>query len=291
MRISATVPICQIGDSGTYNNGLFFMVGTTAVSASSACTSVLGFPLSVTNSSSPSVQDNGTMVSPHVPLLALAFDKYSMRSLTFHYEPQAATSVSDRLVFAWTEDAAHPFLSPYDFVTQAAQVPTQLQLLVTKDSVAFAPWRPWSLKVPVDPTPRFTFEPTSSGDILTAADVRLSTFGAMSCVSSAGSSAVYGILYASMVLDLIDPVPLFQTANIPLLLNLARTGASLPRATFARRLMGESKEEKGVGEDDPVVLSPGLPALAPPATTVGWFGASPAQTPTAPPPQKKPSLK
>jgi len=289
LRVSATVPIAQIGDSGTYNNGFQIMSGTTAYSASSMCMSVLGFPVFSVNASSPVAGTVGSFVSPHIPLLALAFDKYSVRRLAFHCEPQAATSVSDRLVFSWTEDAAHPFLGPINTDTQAAQIPTQLDLLVTKDSVAFAPWRPWSLPVPVDSTPRFTFTAGDNGTQV-AAELRLSTIGALSCVSSAGSAATYGILYASMEVDLIDPVPLFQTVNLPSLLSLMRAQRKAANLS-SRRVTFDSKEEKGVGEDDPVVLSPGLSQLAPATSTVGWFGASPAPTPAAPPPLKKASLK
>jgi len=163
---------------------------------------------------SPNTQTN-SWISPHVPLLSLAFDKYAMVSLAFHYEPQATAIVSDRLVCAWTDDPSHPFLSASG-AAAAATVPSQLQLLVTKDSVAFMPWKSWTLRVPVSKDTRFMYSTAAedSGGTDASPD-RFYSFGSLSCVGSAApaTSIVYGILYVSLVMDLFDPVPIVSSVN------------------------------------------------------------------------------
>jgi hypothetical protein len=291
LRVQATIPVCQIQDSGTYNNGLLFNVGTTATSASSMCLALTSFPLFSTNASTPVAGTSGAWISPHIPLMALAFDKYSIRRAGLSYEPQAATSVSDRLVLSFTEDPAHPILSPFNFVTQTAQVPSQMQQLITKDSVAFAPWRPWSLNLPVDPTPKFTFanlaEDAATVPIYQAADYRQACFGAINCVSSAGSSAVYGILYLHVELDLIDPVPLVSISSIPSFgrqLRLKREEKVVPPSICPDPVVRVVREpdDEGWSTPTPPPSSPAIPfgaraAALPPHGPVRTVGAAAAR--------------
>jgi hypothetical protein len=312
MRVSATVPICEIGNDA-FNNGLFVQgSGTNAAQSSTTCSLAPYEMVSTQNATSVPNFFLSNWISPHVPLLAVAFDRYRAVSLQFHYEPQSAATVADRLVFAWTDDPGHPFLSTAgSFIADAT--PTQLQLLVTKDSVAFMPWKDWSLTVPVATDMRFLNLPSAdlgSGDLdLDTAESRLALFGSMSCVGSAAPSTAiqYGVLYATLVLDLFDPVPIVSSVNA-LLVSIAGhrksrrarphpavvpKAAPLPSSAAPAR---EGKEEAktlslSTSDDDsdppPPRARSGLPSGAPGGTDYRVV-AEPA---APPPPMRVPSRK
>jgi hypothetical protein len=243
LRISATVPICQIGND-SFNNGLLLQTATGAQTASVSSISAYSLPLAVQKTSSSTTNIVGEWVSPHVPLMAIAFDRYRMSSLMFCYEPQATATADERFVFAWTDDPNHPFLSALasgsDMLT-----PTQLEMLVTPDSVAFMPWKTWQLNVPVATDERFTFDQSA----ITGVN-RFSEFGCFSCVGSNAptTSVVYGVLYAKIVMDLFDPVPIVQNiTGLVALLSSQRKGRRLvspplPPSEVPLAAVAESKE-------------------------------------------------
>jgi len=242
LRVSACVPICEVGNYSKTNSGLFVQgAGTSPAFFTPVCTALPYEMIAYSGNTVPmfaSTTAGSTMsssapivsglakrapgtpgplaanwISPHVPLIALAFDRYRVAGLTFHYEPQATSTVADRLVFAWTDDPQHPFLSTAGAMFQGSG-PSQLQQLVTQDSVAFMPWKQWSLTVPVSPDPRFMYsEGAETSDAENTTQDRFFSFGSLSCVNSAtgGDSTLYGILYASIVIDLFDPVPIVSS--------------------------------------------------------------------------------
>jgi hypothetical protein len=203
------VPLCEIGND-LNNNGLFIQ-GSTPTTASVANLNPYSIPslLSAT-ATTPSITSGGSWISPHLPLLALAFDRYVCHTLEFCYEPQSTATTEDRLVFAWTDDPAHPFLSAIGSL--GASTPSQLELLVTEDSVAFMPWKAWQLKVPVAKDQRFLFDQPISEEG-EPSQARFTDFGSFSCVGSAAPTTTvqYGILYINIVLDLFDPVPIVSS--------------------------------------------------------------------------------
>jgi len=244
LRVSASVPLCEIGnDSSGQNNGLFIQNSAGAFYASTASVSPYQITLAtqLLSSTTATIFSKSSWISPHVPLLALAFDRYCIDSLQFQYEPQATSTFNDRLVFAWTDDPAHPFLAPTVTNDGITLPPTQLETLVTPDSVAFMPWKQWKLSVPVSKEPRYLFdlEGTGIGPVVGANVSRFSEFGAINCVCSVPQTVaqVYGILYANIQLCLFDPVPIVSTSVIPTLMS--------HRMGFKRaRVRTESKEEK-----------------------------------------------
>jgi hypothetical protein len=164
---------------------------------------------SVITGSSYTIQP-ASWIAPHVPLIAVAFDRYRMQSLEFVYEPQATSTTVDRLVLAWTDDPSHPFLSA-EGAAVATTPPTQLQQLVTSDSMAFMPWKQFSLRVPVSKDERFLFNPEAAIDADSTSLNRFYAMGSLSCTNSnvtLTGAVQYGILYARMVLDFYDPVPI-----------------------------------------------------------------------------------
>lgn len=152
-------------------------------------------------------------LSPVWDLIGSAFTRYRVRKLVFHYEPQAASTESGRLVFAFAEDPDHPLLW--------AAAPTSSNLLAVADSVAFMPWRPWSMDVTdkLDNTLYYTYDFNATA---TSATDRFSNFGVMACVTSdlAAETVVGGVLYMETEIELVEFCPVSVTR--PALSNLAR---------------------------------------------------------------------
>jgi hypothetical protein len=129
-----------------------------------------------------------------------------LEDLEWVYEPQATTSVVDRLVFAYADDPVHPVLVP------TAGYPSQTDLLITPDSVAFAPWLPWSLRVNCDKRDeKYVFSTTNAG-AFDDDGARLAYSGVLACVASSVTPAVYGVLYARVTYRFTDPVPVSNTS-------------------------------------------------------------------------------
>lgn len=142
-------------------------------------------------------------VSPVFDLIASAFVRYRVHKLIFHYEPQASATTSERLVFAFAEDPMHPVL-------WNSTVPTQGSLLSLADSLAFAPWRGWSMDCSqkLDDTLYYTFsDPVTD---VSSFPERFSDFGVISCVSdstTSQSNTVCGVLYMEIQVELVEFCP------------------------------------------------------------------------------------
>jgi hypothetical protein len=200
--VKSTLPFCQIGND-SFNNGLVAFDNASTF-ADRTCTSLLMNPVSLLaneeNKSGPA-DFTATWLSPQLTLMGSAFDRFRLTSLEWVYEPQATTAVADRLVLAYSDDPNHPILGS----NGTPQVPTQTQLLITPDAVAFAPWLPWSMTVPVERIDDKYVFANGPG----SADVRVGYNGVVCCRGSAepATPIVYGILYARCTYEFSDPVP------------------------------------------------------------------------------------
>jgi hypothetical protein len=147
-------------------------------------------------------------VSPVFDLIASAFARYRVNKLVFHYEPQASATTSERLVFAFAEDPVHPLL-------WSNPVPGTSELLALADSIAFAPWRGWSMDVTsrLQNTLFYTFsDPTAA--VSTFAD-RFSDFGVISLVGATpnGTGAIQcGVLYMEVDIELEEFCPIVSVS-------------------------------------------------------------------------------
>lgn len=147
-----------------------------------------------------------TYMTPIFDLIGSAFVRYRMKKLIFHYEPQSSATTTEQMVFAFANDPLHPVL-------WNSTIPTPAALLSVADSIAFAPWRAWSMNVSkkVADNWLYTFSDTST----TVAEFveRFSDFGVMSCVtnSAAGTTAYSGVLYAEMEFELKEFCPISVT--------------------------------------------------------------------------------
>lgn len=144
-------------------------------------------------------------LSPVFDLIASAFTRYEVKSLKFHYEPQSSATTTERLVFAFAPDPLHPII--YD---QSSTVDT---LLAVSDSVAFAPWRTWTIDVTdkMDKTLYYTYsDPSVAGG--TFSD-RFSDFGSIACVTSDTATATNtscGVLYMEIDVELVEFCPIIN---------------------------------------------------------------------------------
>jgi hypothetical protein len=145
-------------------------------------------------------------LSPIFDLIASAFVRYRVTKFVFHYEPQCSATTTERMVFAFAVDPLHPVL-------WNATVPHSASLLVLSDSIAFAPWRSWSMDVShrLGKEKLYTFS-DSSTTVGTFTE-RFSDFGVMSCVTSSvsGSATDCGILYADIEVELSEFCPITVT--------------------------------------------------------------------------------
>jgi hypothetical protein len=167
---------------------------------------------------------NSQYTSPVFDLIASAFVRYRVNSLKFHYEPQAAATTSERLVFAFAEDPMHPIL-------WNATVPTQTGLLALGDSVAFAPWRSWTMDVSRRLSKEMFYTFTDPSTTVASFAERFSDFGCISCVTnSIGTTTASGILYMEIDIELLEFCPISVT--LPASKHLAqRFGSSLDAAS------------------------------------------------------------
>lgn len=146
-------------------------------------------------------------ISPVFDLISSAFVRYKVNRLIFHYEPQSSATNGERLVFAFAEDPVHPVL-------WNSTVPTTTDLLALADSIAFMPWRGWSMDVSdtLNDTLYYTYaDPTTTVSNVTE---RFSDFGVLSCVgatASQGAVAKCGVLYMEIDFELIEFCPISTT--------------------------------------------------------------------------------
>lgn len=176
----------------------------------------------------------GQYITPVYDLLSSSFVRWRVNKCKFHYTPQSTTTVNGRAVFAFADDPGHPVLYPdlkrkelvgdFDPIT-VSDPPTQQQLLAFSDSMAFAPWLPWTLDVSrriqnnilytenmteflagtTTLSPAFTQDPVAG----MIAQFRQSCLGAISCrtITTEPNVFIGGILWMELDFELLEFCP------------------------------------------------------------------------------------
>ncbi len=149
-------------------------------------------------------------ISPAFDLLCSTFARYQVKGCRFHYCPQSGTNTTQRMVFAFAADPAHPLINATTAVTQA-------KLEAVTDSVPFAPWEQWSLDVTHSIDKKlmlFTYDGANGSSTEDRLE-RLSSFGVIGCQSSANGTAttgdVFGVLYMELTVEFRDFAPISVT--------------------------------------------------------------------------------
>jgi len=209
LRVSTILPLFQICSNSRASSA--DVIGSFLVTTSSASEQFDSICLSSTVGLHNPVVDTETIVdyiSPILQLLGTAFVRYKIDECRFIYEPQSSTTVDDRLVFAFAEDPDHPLIVPPD----GEQPTTQDNLLALSTSVAFAPWRSWSLDVSRSVKQDLLYTFNESGNDTN----RFTFFGSMGCVSSklytgtTVSPTVYGVLYMRVTFEFVEFCPIIR---------------------------------------------------------------------------------
>lgn len=201
--------------------------GTTINAALTPYTLALS-PLAMPNyfAVSSTTWDTGTCFADSNVLQSMcrSFGKYRVHSLTFHYKPNASTGDDALLAFAYSEDPSHPLIGVSEFST--SNYPGISTCENSANSISFAPWLPWSMRVPVDPSTRYmaidgVFASATTSVVYDAADIRHTNFGSVCLLSSqksADGATRVGELYWEIDVELMDPTPQYDKHQIPLLL-------------------------------------------------------------------------
>lgn len=200
--------ICNLArisiSTGSGNAGMIFPTGAPAVSAQLNLTDP-----AILNLSGTKILEE--YISPVFDLVGSAFARYRFRKLCFHYEPQAAATTTERMVFAFAADPVHPLL-------WNGTTPTEQDLLALSDSVAFAPWKSWSMDVTAAVNKNKQMLYTFSDPSTTVAEFseRFSDVGVISCVTSSSSSTSTscGVLYMEAVVDMEEFCPISLTEPV-----------------------------------------------------------------------------
>lgn len=250
LRVSATIPIFQVSSGMTatflpYAGGLCSVTDPTT--SSPPATSVqLGCGQGVRTNDMLSYP----YLSPALGLISDAFVRYRVEKLVFTYEPQAPSTVNDRVVFAYTEDPRHPLMYTKSFA-YSDQLTTG-KLLALGDSIAFAPWESWSMDVSRSAKQDLLYvamvATAPDGFAKMLATERFFSFGSIGCVTSnlTGTGfVIYGILYMSIVFDLIEFCPIVQSNVVPI--GDSHTGdcddKTCPRCTRVCKHENEEEDE------------------------------------------------
>lgn len=203
LRVQCCIPLYQICSS-SYAGSTLTIGGLSRDSSTNFASVKLGATGGVDNSSTTDVVQ--FYLSPVLQLQGTSFVRYAIKKLQFIYEPQSPTTISDRMIFAYANDPEHPMIQPN------GDIPTQASLLALSDSVAFAPWRSWSLDVTKSVSQNLLY---TSNDSNAESDNRFTYFGAIGCVPSVEPSSttpvtVYGILYGCIEIEFREFCPLIE---------------------------------------------------------------------------------
>jgi len=238
IRLHTCVAISQIAKEtvAATGNGLLVAAGNTYLSAQLNLTDPAWLTATGTKTAAP-------FITPVFDLIASAFVRYKVKKLVFHYEPQASATDSQRLVFAFANDPLHPIL-------WNATVPTTGALLTLSDSIAFMPWRAWSMDVTSSVSKDSLFTYSDSSTTVAEFVERFSDFGVMSCVtsgSSAGATVPCGVLYLETEIELEEfcPISVTRPASLAVLRRSAKLHAEQKTGASAK----PSSEKDGQDKD------------------------------------------
>jgi hypothetical protein len=221
LKMTACIPLYQI-NSNYYSGSL--------VKGGLSLTPTNSFPMATLTATGGYYTAGGTdsardFISPVFKLIGNSFVRYRITQCKFCYEPQSATDIKDRLVFAYANDPEHPMIK----LTPANM--TQDNLLALSDSVAFAPWRSWEMDVSkeINQNLLYTYNQDTTGE----SDNRFNMFGAIGCIASVEPTettamTIYGILYGCFTIEFVEFCPLLQGFTPSVLNQVKKLGYSKP---------------------------------------------------------------
>lgn len=150
--------------------------------------------------------NSGDYIDYSVYYLASMFARWNYASMEFVYSPQCATSLSDKLMFAFSRNTNDPA------ITQGSASDTRLRALTSeKYSKAFAPWEPWTLKIDANDikSGNRDFMTSIPGSLDTVAKVEWTqelngVFTVLGPQQTVAAPAAYGTLWIRARINLFD---------------------------------------------------------------------------------------
>lgn len=150
-------------------------------------------------------------ISPALDLFSSAFVRYRVVGLKFCYEPQSPTTKAQRCVFAYANDPIHPLILEPQTTTSTEK------LLALEDSIAFAPWLPWTLDCSRSCNTDLLYCSQSAvastgatADPTNITDLRFTSFGSVACAvdnRNMDEPEVFGVVYIEMGIELFELNP------------------------------------------------------------------------------------
>lgn len=197
MRMKACAPICQLLSTATTGNDRAILISANGAQA-------VQLNLTEPTRVSGSTRAVSDYVSPVFDLISTSFVRYKLRNLRFHYMPQSKATADGRLVFAFAKDPEHPLVLNETIDSE--------NLLAVSDSIAFAPWRSWSMDVShhLDDTLYYTYSDPSTGGTSQIFAERFSDFGIIGCVTDTQNAQfqIGGVLYMEIDVELVEFCPI-----------------------------------------------------------------------------------
>jgi hypothetical protein len=173
-------------------------------------------------------------------MISTVFVKYRVVKCVLHYMPQSTADEDARMVFAFAADPVHPLLWKKDT--------TSRELLAVSDSVAFMPWKSWSMDVTskLGSQEFYTYAYPEAGSGVGSFVERFNDFGVIAATTSGelASGTIpkkSGVLYLESTIEFDEfcpisderftqPTPL-NTDNAYEALDVSVTGATVNSAT------------------------------------------------------------
>jgi hypothetical protein len=242
-NVSFTPTVDETGGSFRFRDWVDPTVTKFCSTASIGLQGVVAPMIDTSFSYSLGVESSLQYISPVFKNLSANFVRYRVRRLMFHYTPQSTTTVNGRAVFAFADDPVHPIIVPGLESSSSSTpsgvmlggVPSQESLLALGDSMAFAPWLPWSLDVSdrvkqnelyIDggfgwqpagtaPTPVEPYLVTSVSGFTAA--LRQWGFGSIGIATSTTESTAFeaGVLWMELEVELIEFCPIVSGSGGP----------------------------------------------------------------------------
>lgn len=198
-------------------------------------------------------------ITPVYDLIGSCFVRWRIENLVFHYTPQATTTANGRAVVAFADDPVHPVLwqdvRDVSNVLISGQNPSQTNLLALGDSMAFAPWLPWSLDVSDrckqnELYTSFRLEVADAEATITPASVRGDTAGVLAALRQSGMGTLSCRTLTTEAADFVGGI-IWMEASIRLIefCPVALTIASAPAVSLKQRTLKKDTDCQRNGEE------------------------------------------
>jgi hypothetical protein len=146
--------------------------------------------------------DSASFYNPTLGLISLAFSRYRFTKMIIRYNGVGTTTDATRCVFGYTDDACH---TAYVQSTGSAVANLFTAILLSSNSVTFAPWSSWTMRLPIDPEQEFLYLMTNINSTTNISATQRQNFqGIFLCATTQNNSSTFGMFYLDYECELFD---------------------------------------------------------------------------------------